>query len=123
MNKLKNIHLCVALMSSIACSYILHAQTPAIFYDPDTYSAPTTVNYIYYPAHGNKVVVQDYFGTPETEVVTTSEAASYEYDAYLHRDYDEDDQYDKMYYDRVKGGTMAAYANRKSDDDFDQIGY
>ncbi len=113
----------VLIALSISLSILTTAQTPAIFYDPDTYPGTTTVNYMYYPAQGNKVVVQDYFGIPEVDVVSPGEAAYYNYDAYLHRDLDEDDQYDKLYYDRVDGGVYSMYANRESDDDFKQIGY
>lgn len=63
----------------------------------------------------------EYFGVPQTYNVTAKDQAEYLKDAHLHRDWDEDDIFDKMYYDRPKGAIQSYYAGRVPDEDFDNV--
>lgn len=79
--------------------------------------------YSYYGSSNNNVpgryYTVDFFGVPQTYFVTPKDQAKYAYNAYVHRYWNEDDMFDKMYYDRPSGGIEAEEAGMAPDDDFD----
>jgi hypothetical protein len=64
---------------------------------------------------GSEQIFINYFDDPDVYNVTPADAQRYRQDAQYHQDYDQDDMYTKLYFDRVGGDLYSYYAGRSPD--------